>query len=158
MGRCARSRGEIELPGKQSAWGRQSCTNGVRTDEYRARDCRESSGNTQQGKTQAAKIEIEIAQAQYENYQLIIATLFANQLQEYYKYKGMVDYYETQGLAVAEQLVKFAEKSYNAGEIGYVEYIRNMEQGTDIKTKYLDNLNQFNQTIIDLQYLVGQLN
>jgi len=113
---------------------------------------------TQQGKVQAAKIDAEIAQAQYENYRLMTETLFAGKLQQYYKYKGLVDYYETQGLAIAEQLIKFAKKSYYAGEIDYVEYIRNIDQAIDIKTKYLDNLNQFNQTIIDLQYLIGQFN
>ena len=113
---------------------------------------------TQQGKVQAAKIDAEIAQAEYENYNLMIKTLFAGKLQEYYKYKGLVDYYESQGLAIAGQLIKFAEKSYKAGEIDYVEYIRNIDQAIDIKTKYLDNLNQFNQTVIDLQFLLGQYN
>ncbi len=113
---------------------------------------------SQQGKVQAAKIDAEIAQAEYENYGLMIETLFAGKLQEYYKYKGLVVYYEKQGLSIAEQLIKFAEKSYKAGEIGYVEYIRNIDQAINIKTKYLNNLNQFNQSIIDLQYLVGQLN
>ena len=113
---------------------------------------------TQQGKVQAAKIDAEIAQAEYENYNLIIETLFAGKLQEYYKYKGLVDYYESQGLAIAGQLIKFAEKSYKAGEIEYVEYIRNVDQAIDIKTKYIDNLKQFNQTVIDLQYFAGRLN
>ena len=41
------------------------------------------------------------------------------------------------------------------GEIGYVEYIQNLTQATNIKSQYLDYLNQYNQTIININYLTA---
>jgi len=44
----------------------------------------------------------------------------------------------------------------NKGEIGYVEYIQNLTQSVNIKTQYLQSLNELNQTIININYLTGK--
>ncbi len=110
-----------------------------------------------QGKTQAAKVDIKITEAEYENKRMLIKTLFSNQIQGYLKYKNQVDYYENQGLAIADELMKYAQKGYQIGEIDYVEYIRNIDQGIDIRTQYLDNLKQYNLMVIEINYLMGNL-
>ncbi|VAW20780.1 Cobalt-zinc-cadmium resistance protein CzcA; Cation efflux system protein CusA [hydrothermal vent metagenome] len=111
-----------------------------------------------QGKAQAAKVDIKITRAKYENSRMRIKTLFNNQIQEYFKYKKLVDYYETQGLAIANELMKYAQKGYQIGEIDYVEYIRNIDQGIEIRTQYLDNLKQYNITVIEINFLMGNSN
>ncbi|NOY95961.1 MAG: CusA/CzcA family heavy metal efflux RND transporter, partial [Chlorobi bacterium] len=111
-----------------------------------------------QGKAQAAKVDIKITRAKYENSRMRIKTLFNNQIQEYFKYKKLVDYYESQGLAIADELMKYAQDGYQVGEIGYVEYIRNIDQGIKIRTQYLDNLKQYNITVIEINFLMGNLN
>ena len=40
----------------------------------------------------------------------------------------------------------------------YVEYVQNLTTGIDIKTKYLNLLNQYNKTIIAIEYLAGNIN
>ena len=42
------------------------------------------------------------------------------------------------------------------GEIGYVEYIQHLTQAILIKSEYLNSLNQFNQTVININYLTGK--
>jgi len=108
-----------------------------------------------QGKAKAAKMDIEITRAQYENNRMRIKTFFNNQIQEYLKYRNQVEYYESQGLAIADELLKYAQKGYQLGEIDYVEYIRNIDQGISIRTQYLDNLKQYNLTVIEMNYLLG---
>jgi heavy metal efflux system protein len=110
---------------------------------------------SRQGSAQAAKINVEIASAQYDSYELELRAQFQEQFQQYQLYKAMVEYYQTQGLVVADELEKFAGKGYVEGSIDYVEYIRNLDQAIGVRTQYLNNLNMYHQTIVELNYLLG---
>ena len=110
---------------------------------------------SKKAKVQSAKLDAEIASAGYDSYQLQLQTQFDNGLQEYFNYKAQVQYYQTKGLVTAEELVKYAGRGYTEGAIGYVEYIRNLDQAIGIRTKYLTILNQYDQSIIELNYLMG---
>lgn len=109
----------------------------------------------QQGKTQAAKLQTKIAESDYQNYKNNLKTLFNQQLQEYQKFAEVLSYYESNGLKQADEILKVSQLSYTKGEIGYVEYIQNLTQAVSIKTQYLETLNQFNQTIININYLTA---
>jgi len=113
---------------------------------------------TQMGKAQAAKLGNEIAQAEYESQLLQMTTAHQTKLQESAKYLAQVEWYEKQGLKTADELMHFANKSYEAGEINYIEYINSTDEAVKIKTAYLKTLNQYNQSIIYLQYLNGSFN
>lgn len=110
----------------------------------------------QQGKVQATKIQTQIAQAELENYQVVVKTTFIQQLQEYEKYSGMVNYYENTATPQANEIQKVAQLAYNKGEIGYVEFIQNLTQAITIKTQYIKAINELNQTIININYLIGK--
>lgn len=109
----------------------------------------------QQGRVQSAKIQTQIAQSDFENTQNNLKTLFNQQLQEYQKFSALMTYYESTGLKQADEILKVSQLSYAKGEIGYVEYIQNLTQAISIKSEYLNNLNQYNQTIININYLTG---
>ena len=49
-----------------------------------------------------------------------------------------------------------AQKSLENGAIDYVEYVQNVDQALELKLGYLNTLNEYNQAIIDLQYLIGE--
>jgi len=110
---------------------------------------------SKQARVQSARLDTEIASAGYDSYQLQLQAQFDNRLQEYVSYKAQVEYYRNKGLATAEELVKYAGRGYTEGAIGYVEYIRNLDQAIAIRTQYLTTLNQYDQTIIELNYLMG---
>jgi len=59
-------------------------------------------------------------------------------------------------LKTADELLRFAEKSYQSGEIDYVEYINAVNQALTTKTDYLTAIQQYNQAVIELQYLTGK--
>ncbi|MCH7524004.1 MAG: CusA/CzcA family heavy metal efflux RND transporter, partial [Bacteroidetes bacterium] len=113
---------------------------------------------SQKGKTQAAKKNTEIAQLNYEQTKLEINSVLQSNLQEYQKHKASLLYYETNGLQLADKLFSSANTAYKEGEIGYVEYIANLEQAVQIKRDYLDRLNLYNQTINEINYLTGKYN
>ena len=49
-------------------------------------------------------------------------------------------------------------KSYLAGNIDYVEYVLNLDKALSIKSNYLQTLNDYNQSIIAIDKLLGKLN
>ncbi len=110
----------------------------------------------QQGRVQSAKIQTQIAESDYEFTNNNIKTLFNQALQEYQKFSDLVNYYESTGLKQADEILKVSQLGYTKGEIGYVEYIQNLTQAVNIKTQYLQSLNQLNQTIININYLTGR--
>ena len=113
---------------------------------------------SQKGKTQAAKKNTEIAQMNFEQTKLDVNSVLRNNLHEYEKHKASLLYYNTKGLQLADKLFSSANTAYKEGEIGYVEYIATLEQAVQIKRDYLDRLNQYNQTINEINYLTGKYN
>lgn len=110
----------------------------------------------QQGRVQSAKIQTQIAKSDYENYQNNLKAIFNQQLQEYQKLSDLLNYYQTTGLKQSDEILKVSQFSYSKGEIGYVEYIQNLTQAISIKSEYLNTLNQYNQTVININYLTGK--
>lgn len=113
---------------------------------------------SQMGKTQAALKNTKIAQQNFEQTKLDIQSVLQSSLQELEKYKTSLVYYETKGLQLADKLFESSNKAYREGEIGYVEYITNLEQSVQIKRDYLEKLNLYNQTINEINYLTGKYN
>jgi cobalt-zinc-cadmium resistance protein CzcA len=107
-------------------------------------------------RTQAAKIETDIAKKELDKTQQEIATSFFQQQQLQQQYGAQVSYYENEGLPMAESIIDAAQKSYKAGDIGYIEYIQNIRDAIRVKTEYLVAVNQYNQTIIQLNYLLNK--
>ncbi|MGF2411907.1 CusA/CzcA family heavy metal efflux RND transporter [Ferruginibacter sp.] len=112
--------------------------------------------NGVKARTQAAKIETEIAKKELDKNQQEIATLFLQQNQLQQQNLEQVKYYQTEGLPMAESIINAAQRSYKAGDIGYIEYIQNIKDAVKIKTDYLIALNNYNQTIIQLNYLLNR--
>ena len=110
----------------------------------------------QQGRVQAAKIQTQIAQSDYENEQNNLKTLFNQQLHGFQKFQDLLNYYESTGLKQSDEMLKISQIAYTKGEIGYVEYIQSITQAVSIKSEYLNSLNQYNQTIININYLIGK--
>jgi len=113
---------------------------------------------SQKGKVQAAKKDFEISQMNLEQSKLDINTVLEDNLQEYYKQKAALEYYETKGLLFANKLLSSANIAYKEGEVGYVGYVAYLEQAIQIKRDYLVRLNQYNQTINKINYLTGKYN
>lgn len=106
--------------------------------------------------TQAAKFETEIAKKELDKNQQEISTLFLQQNQLQQQNLQQVKYYQNEGLPMAESIISAAQHSYKAGDIGYIEYIQNIRDAIKIKTDYLAAINNYNQTIIQLNYLLNR--
>jgi len=111
----------------------------------------------QQGRIQAAKAEVQIAQSNYERQYVDMLSNLRQRQKEYEKLTKTIDYYKQQALRLSEEQIIAADKSYLAGEIEYVDYIQNLNNAITVKQNYLQFLNQYNQIVVEIKFLLGQL-
>jgi cobalt-zinc-cadmium resistance protein CzcA len=64
-------------------------------------------------------------------------------------------YYTTTALPDAELILKQAHAAFSQGEIGYTEFLLGIRNATSIREAYLRALNDYNQNIIYIQFLLG---
>lgn len=114
--------------------------------------------NGQQGRIQAAKINNEKSYAELQNTSNILRSTYNQQLQQLQKLQNTLLYFETSGLQQADELLSIAAFAYSKGEIGYVEFIQNTSQAVQSKLLYIDTVNNYNQTIINIEYITGSAN
>ena len=110
------------------------------------------SGNA--SKIKASKIAQEIIEEQQQDYQVKLQVEHQSLLAKLQQYEEAINYYETQGKTLSEEIIKTAERTFKEGEIDFFQYIQSIETAKDIELTYLDNLNMYNQTIIAINYLI----
>jgi len=87
---------------------------------------------------------------------LTLNTEYVRAVQEFRQYQEQINYFNTEGLNLASTLAKAASRSYQSGDIGYVEFIQVMNQSLDIRLNYLTALNNYNKSIININYLLNK--
>lgn len=107
-------------------------------------------------RTQAATLETQIVKKELDKTQQEIIAAFLQQQLLQQQFAELLNYYKTEGLPIAQTIIKTAQRSYKAGDIGYIEYIQNIKDALKIKTDYLTTLSNYNQTIIQLNYLLNK--
>jgi heavy metal efflux system protein len=109
----------------------------------------------QQARISSAKINEQISNQQFQ----LAESQLGNQLNtlkiQYEKSKYSLEYYEKSALPQADLIIKTATKSYQAGEIEYIEFAQNITQAWQIKESYLSELQIFNQIIINIETIIG---
>lgn len=108
-------------------------------------------------KVKAAKIKQQVAQTNAAYYSQSLTGNYKALLNEYSKYSLSVDYYEKQAVPEARLIIEQATRSYKAGAIDYLDYILTLNRALSIEQNYLDALNNFNQTVISLEFITGKI-
>lgn len=105
-------------------------------------------------KTKAAKIAVDIAQSTAEDVAVQLNSKREILLQELMKYEETLKYYEDEGKLLSEQILKTANLSFQNGEIEFFQYIQSLETVYEIELQYLESLNDYNQTVLAINYLI----
>lgn len=71
------------------------------------------------------------------------------------KHMNGINYYQQTGLAQAAWLELTALKSYQQGEIEYVEMLQNTQQAWQIREQYLQEVLAYNQSIVQIETILG---
>ena len=104
----------------------------------------------------AARVEQQYQQSVLDYQRLSIHAEYNQLYQQVQKNKELLAYYESTGLQQAEAIIKAANLSYRAGEISFAELSQYLAQAIDIQRNYLEVLNQYNQSAIQLNYYLNR--
>jgi len=108
-------------------------------------------------KAKAARIKEIVAKTDADYYEKSMLGNYRELLGEYTKFNNSVEYYEKQAVPEANIIIDQATRSYKAGAMDYLDYIQNLNRALDIKENYLDALNSYNQTIINIEFISGKI-
>jgi heavy metal efflux system protein len=108
-------------------------------------------------KTKAAKINENIARTNADYYAQSLVGNYNELLEEYGKYQGSVDYYEKQAIPEADLIIDQSTRSYKAGAMDYLDYVLSLDRALSIRQNYLEALNNYNQTIINIEFITGKI-
>jgi heavy metal efflux system protein len=107
-------------------------------------------------KIKAARIREERTEtsAAYQKAQL--AGQWEQAVQNYLKNKNSYEYYTTSALQNADLILKHSELAFQNGEIDYIGYLLSVRNAIQIRERYLQSLDNLNQSIITLEFLSGK--
>jgi heavy metal efflux system protein len=109
----------------------------------------------QKARVQAARLQEQVAQAGFDRYRAEIAGRLDELLARRREQQQRLAYFEATALPQAAVITRLSTIGYKAGETGYSEYLLNLERARRLRLDYLDALLQHNQTVIELEYLLG---
>ena len=110
----------------------------------------------QKARVQAAQLQEQVAQASYDRYRAELAAQLDELLLRRTEQQQRLQYFEQTALPQAVVITRLSTIAYKAGETGYSEYLLNLERARRLRLDYLDVLLQHNQTVIELEYLLGR--
>ena len=103
----------------------------------------------------AAQTGFEIAQERTNAQKQILSVDLQQAQGNYQKYRQTLDYYETKGLKQSEEIISTATRLFKAGQNDYVSFLRTLNDAYAIKQRYIEALRNHNQTILNINYLLG---
>lgn len=110
----------------------------------------------QKSRVEASKIGQQIAQTNLEAQTRQLEGQYQQAFREYEKQRNALEYYEKTALPTADLLLSNAQKSFRAGDVGYLEYVQALSRANDIRLGYLDALVGYNEAVIGIEWLAGK--
>ncbi|MEO6687102.1 MAG: CusA/CzcA family heavy metal efflux RND transporter, partial [Dyadobacter sp.] len=145
------------LTGNQDISGRNINYNGVpRFQGFKAGIAIPVFSKSYRSKVRAAETDIQLQQKNVDYLQSQLQNQYQQQLTQLYTYQSLIEYYQTSAIPNARTISTNASKSYQSGEISYVEYLQGIQTALDIDINYLKAIADFNQAFVSLQYLLNQ--
>lgn len=112
---------------------------------------------TYKSQIQSANIRLLKSNAQYSIQERTFNSSYQQAITDYTKYKESLAYFEETGIPQSNTIIDVSTRAYQAGSTNYIIYMQSLNQAFEIKVAYLDALRNYNNSVIQLNYLKGQL-
>lgn len=112
----------------------------------------------QRARVKVAKNDVELAETRMQEQLQQLNNQYRTAYEQYVKTQTSLNYYRTQAVAQAGEIERISQTAYEKGEIGYMEYIQNLQSALDIRNQYVTAINNYNQAVIILNYIQGDYN
>lgn len=103
----------------------------------------------------ASGLNEKVAQNQVDLARLQLQGSFQQAVHTYQSASQSLALYEQKTLVLAGVIAGNATKAYEAGEIGYVEFSQALTRALNIRSTYLDLLDSYNQSVIEIEFLLA---
>lgn len=110
--------------------------------------------SSQKAKLSASKISQHISDNSYLLEKNALQNQYQALLNKYQAHSETVKYYENTALNNAKLIFETANKQFVNGEINYLDWVMLTNQAISIQSNYLDAVKNFNETIIQINYLI----
>ena len=94
--------------------------------------------------------------AQAQQQKVLLNAQLQNAITQYQLDVQQYNYYQTQALPNATEIVKAAQLGYRTGDITYVEYLYALQTATDVQLNYLKSIQQVNQSVININSIINK--
>lgn len=109
----------------------------------------------EKARIKAGKIQEEVAQTELKSARLELGTLLEQTIERFHAYQQSLEEFESGSLALGTLIQKNGTSAYQAGEIGYLEYVQALLKNMQLKNDYNQLLFGYNQTVIEIEYLIN---
>lgn len=109
------------------------------------------------GNISAAKTGVKIAEQKILGQQQTLSIQMQKAQGEYLKFNQSLTYYETSGLKQTDEILSASKRFFESGQQDYISYLRNTNEAYLIKLRYAETLKNYNQSVININYLSGNL-
>lgn len=109
----------------------------------------------QKEKVKAAEVNRVRREAELTNYQYTLQAELTRLFGELQKQRVQINYYRNTALPQANLIITQAQKAFTAGETGYYELTQSLNNAVVVKQEYTKLLNQYNQTVIAIEFIGG---
>jgi cobalt-zinc-cadmium resistance protein CzcA len=109
----------------------------------------------EQGRAKAAEFATLAAQTNYDHHQLSLKVQLNQARQLFMKTKNNIEYYRSTALPHAELILKQSQTAFQSGDIEYSEYLFGLRNSISIEEGYLETLNEYNQSVLLIEFLTG---
>lgn len=106
----------------------------------------------QASKIKAAKIDEEMALNRLAYEAFLTDKTIENLVAELTMYFRQIQYYNEYGLNQADEIIRSARIQFEKENMDYMEYVQSLSDALSIKTQYLETLNNYDQTAIQLEF------
>lgn len=102
----------------------------------------------------AGKLERERMTFEATNYKAVLRSNYEQLLVQLDQQREALQVYENSGHELSIALIKAADQSLRSGEIDFFRYVELMDQAVSIQADHLRNLQRYNETVLEINYLI----
>lgn len=104
----------------------------------------------------AAKTAVEAQKMSADYLKTQLQSQYEQRVEQLQTFESLINYYTKTALPNAKVISNNSSIAYMNGDIAYVEYVQGLETALSIRINFINAINNYNQTVIDLQYLLNQ--
>lgn len=107
----------------------------------------------QRAKIKAGKVAVNISGNLKANSLIMLKAKQESLKGELMKYREAIDFYNTSGRELSEELIRTSKKGFSMGEIDFFQFAMSIENAMNITLEYFENVSKYNHTALEINYL-----